>query len=198
MSFIDKTAFEARITNNRNDDLCNVTGRYQESSADADCSAGLLCVRGEQTPCAGFKNVKNENTWYMTAATAAAKLGDVIYACNTYETQMLRGNGNAVYRVGTQTLGLGILAGRDGTFTKIVFDGDHTYRFGEGNATTELGSNKYLTIENGKLKPVAAAPTTAGALYFVLKGTGKFTEGTTESFGYMDLEAHAVYAAAAG
>lgn len=36
MAFIDKTAFEARITNNRRDDLSHVAGLYEESSAAAD------------------------------------------------------------------------------------------------------------------------------------------------------------------
>ena len=113
--FIEKTAFEPRITNNRNDDLCNITGRYQESGADADCSAGILCVRGENLPCAGFPNVKNENAFYMEAAGANANAATGIYACNTYETQMLAGRHGNAYYIGTETLGLGIPAGRDGT-----------------------------------------------------------------------------------
>ena len=72
MAYIEKTAFEPRITNNEYNELCNITGRYQVSDADADCSAGLLVVRGEQLPCAGFKGVKNENAFYMNAAGAAA------------------------------------------------------------------------------------------------------------------------------
>lgn len=197
MGFIEKTAFEARVSNNRKNDLCNITGHYQASGADADCSAGLLCVRKEQLPCAGFTGVLNENAWYMEAATAAANAGDVIYACNTYDTQLLAGRHGNAYYVGTETLGLGIPAGREGTFTKIVFDGDRTYRFGVGNANAELGTNKFLTIENGLLKPVAAAPTANGALYFKVKGTGNFTEGTTASFGYIDVEPHVVVAAIA-
>ena len=197
MGFIEKTAFEARITNDRKDDLCNITGHYQVSGADADCSAGLLCVRKENLPCAGFPNVLNENAYYMEAATDAANAGDVIYACNTYDTQLLAGRHGNAYYVGTETLGLGIPAGREGTFTKIVFDGDHKYRFGVGNANAELGANKFLTIADGLLKPAAAAPTANGALYFKVKGTGNFTEGTTASFGYIDVEAHVVVAAVA-
>ena len=197
--FIEKTAFEPRITNNRNDDLCNITGRYQESGADADCSAGILCVRGENLPCAGFPNVKNENAFYMEAAGANANAATGIYACNTYETQMLAGrHGNADY-IGTETLGLGIPAGRDGTFTEIVFNGKTTYRFGIGNLSAELGSNKFFTIANGMLVPAAAAPTGNGAIYFELKdpGTGNFTEGTTSSFEYIDVFAKTVVSAVA-
>lgn len=48
------------------------------------------------------------------------------------------------------------------TFTKIKFiEGGH-YRFGIGNATTTLGSNKFLTVQDGQLLPAAAKPTTNG------------------------------------
>ena len=83
--FNAKTAFEARVTNNSRNDLINVTGRYQASSADADCDAGRLVVRTTQLPCAGFPNIKNENAWIMVDATSATKAGDVVYAANTSE-----------------------------------------------------------------------------------------------------------------
>nr|DAG69043.1 MAG TPA: hypothetical protein [Caudoviricetes sp.] len=189
MAYIAKTAFEARITNNEFNELCNITGRYQASSADADCSAGLLCVQGDQLPCAGFTNVKNENAWYMTAAAASATVDTPIFAANTYEVQYLSGKNGQSYAVGTETLGLGIPAGRDGTFTQIVFDGMHVYRFGEGNLSAAISTNTYFTIANGLLVPAAAAPTTTGAVYFKLRGSGNFTEGTTQSFGYYDVVA---------
>lgn len=198
MSYIAKTAFEARITNNEFNELCNITGRYQVSSADADCSAGLLCVRGEQLPCAGFTGIKNENAWYMSAAGAAANVDTPVYAANTYEVQRLAGKNGQLYAIGTETLGLGIPAGRDGTFTKIVFDDEHVYRFGEGNLSTAIGENTFFTIANGLLVPAAAAPTKAGSIYFKLRGSGKFTEGTTASFGYYDLAACKVSVAAGG
>ena len=122
MAYIEKTAFEPRITNNEYNELCNITGRYQVSDADADCSAGLLVVRGEQLPCAGFKGVKNENAFYMTAAGAAANADTGVYACNTYEWPTLGGRNGNNYAVGTATLGLGVPAGRDGTFTEIVLN----------------------------------------------------------------------------
>lgn len=198
MSYIAKTAFEARITNNEFNELCNITGRYQASSADADCSAGLLCVRGEQLPCAGFTGIKNENAWYMNAAGAAANVDTPVYAANTYEVQHLSGKNGQLYAIGTETLGLGIPAGRDGTFTKIVFDDEHVYRFGEGNLSTAIGENTFFTIANGLLVPAASAPTNAGSIYFKLRGSGKFTEGTTASFGYYDLAACKVSVAAGG
>ena len=187
MAYIEKTAFEPRITNNEFNELCNITGRYQVSDADADCSAGLLVVRGEQLPCAGFKGVKNENAFYMNAAGAAANADTGVYACNTYEWPMLGGRNGNNYAVGTATLGLGIPAGRDGTFTEIVFDGKHAYRFGEGNLSAAIGENTIFTIANGLLVPAAAAPTATGAIYFKLKGTGNFTEGAGQSFVYYDV-----------
>ena len=187
MAYIEKTAFEPRITNNEFNELCNITGRYQASEADADCSAGLLVVRGEQLPCAGFKGIKNENAFYMNAAGAAANADTGVYACNTYEWPMLGGRNGNNYAVGTATLGLGIPAGRDGTFTEIVFDGKHAYRFGEGNLSAAIGANTIFTIANGLLVPAAAAPTATGAIYFKLKGTGNFTEGAGQSFVYYDV-----------
>ena len=187
MAYIEKTAFEPRITNNEYNELCNITGRYQVSEADADCSAGLLVVRGEQLPCAGFKGVKNENAFYMNAAGAAANADTGVYACNTYEWPMLGGRNGNNYAVGTATLGLGVPAGRDGTFTEIVFDGKHAYRFGEGNVNGAIGENTIFTIANGLLVPAAAAPTATGAIYFKLKGTGNFTEGAGQSFVYYDV-----------
>lgn len=192
--FTEKTAFEARVTNNFRDDLINVTGRYQASSADADCDAGRLVIRNGQLPCEGFTGVKNENAWYMNDATSTTNAGEVVYAANTYEVQMLQGKHGNMYAVGTETLGLGIPAGRDGTFTKIVFDGDHAYRFGIGNVNAEISTNTFFTIDAGKLKPAEAAPIANGALYFKLLGTGKFTEGTTASFEYVDVQACKVYA----
>ena len=187
MAYIEKTAFEPRITNNEFNELCNITGRYQASAADADCSAGLLVVRGEQLPCAGFKGVKNENAFYMTAAGADANADTGVYACNTYEWPMLGGRNGNNYAVGTATLGLGVPAGRDGTFTEIVFDGKHAYRFGEGNVNGTIGEKTIFTIANGLLVPAAAAPTDTGSIYFKLKGTGNFTEGAGQSFVYYDV-----------
>lgn len=197
MAYIEKTAFEPRITNNEFNELCNITGRYQASDADADCSAGLLVVRGEQLPCAGFKGIKNENAFYMNAAGAAANADTGVYACNTYEWPMLGGRNGNNYAVGTATLGLGVPAGRDGTFTEIVFDGKHAYRFGEGNLSTAIGANTIFTIANGLLVPATAAPTTTGAIYFKLKGTGNFTEGAGQSFVYYDVWACKVSTATA-
>ena len=191
MAYIEKTAFEARITNNEFEALCNITGKYQVSSADTDCSAGLLCVRGDLLPCEGFgSTVFNENAFYMASAAASAKATEPIYACNMYEAQLI-GHEDKQYFIGTETLGLGVPAGRYGTFTRIYFDGASKYRFGIGNFTGAVDSEKYAVLAaGGMLSAAASAPSVAGTPYFKIMGTGTFTEGTTNSFGYVDLEAH--------
>lgn len=186
MAFLANTAFEARVTNNEFDALCNITGKYQASSADADCSAGLLCVRGDNLPCEGFTGINNENAYYMTAAASTVTANDAIYACNTYEAKMLDN-----YFIGSETLGLGIPAGRYGTFTRVYFDNVSKYRFGIGNVSGTISDGDiYFTIANGLLVPDDEAPSTAGTPYFLLKNTGNFVEGTTDSFGFIDVEAH--------
>lgn len=204
MAFIEKTAFEARITNNDRENLSHIAGLYQASAsaAAADCSAGLLCVKIVQTPCEGFSGVNNENTWIMEAAADADNAESVIYACDPYDVQLLPGKGGNLYAIGTETLGLGVPAGRYGNFTRIDFDGESVYRFGEGNVTVNTEGDTYFTIYDGLLTSVAEQPTDAGAIYFMVVGKGNFTEGAGQSFGYYDLLACkpviAAAAAAAG
>lgn len=197
MAYIADTAFEARITNNSRDNLSHVAGLYQAGSpaANADCSAGLLCVRNGQVPNEGFDDpngtrVYNENTWYFNAAASTATADDVIYACDTYDVQLLTGKQAGLnYFIGTETLGLGVPAGRYGNFTRINFDGQSVYRFGVGNLNAALSTNTYFTIDDGLLAPTSSAPSTAGSIYFELRGTGYFVEGTQQSFGYVDVVA---------
>ena len=181
-----KTAFEARITNNEWDNLCNVTGKYQVSATDTACPAGTLVVRGSKLPCEGFSGVYNENAFIMTPATDADNIDSVVYASNTYDSQLISDGVNN-WHVGHKTLGLGIPAGRRGTFTKINFDNESVYRFGVGNADDATGT--YFSIDDGYLKKEASALATAGAIYFEKVGSGTFTEGTSASFGYVDLRA---------
>lgn len=195
MAYIANTAFEARITNNRFEDLCNITGKYYVSTTATDCSAGFLCVRDEQLDCEGFAGVKNENAWKMVDATDAATANDVIYACNTYDSKLINDGDNHNYFIGSETLGLGVPAGRYGTFTRIDFDGQSVYRFGIGNLNAALGNNTYFTIDDGLLAPTSTKPSTAGAVYFELRGTGNFIEGTSNSFEYVDAVACKVTAA---
>lgn len=198
MAYIENTAFEARITNNSRDNLSHIAGLYQADSANADCSAGLLCVRNGLVPNEGYgDSVYNENTWYMNAAGATATVDDVIFACDTYDTQLLSGKREGLnYFIGTETLGLGVPAGRYGNFTRINFDNESVYRFGIGNMSGAVGENTYFTIAGGLLVPAASAPTDTGSVYFALRGTGNFVEGTQQSFTYYDVVACKVSTAA--
>lgn len=192
MAFIAKTAFEARLTNNMYDQLANVAGLYEASSDPADCSAGLLCVRASLAPNEAFDNpsgtrVYNENTWIFNAAADSATADDVIYACDPHDWPLIASPNGNQYAVGTETLGLGIPAGRYGNFCRIDFDGQHIYRFGVGNLSASLSTNTYFTIDDGLLVPAASAPATAGAIYFELHGTGSFVYGNSAAFAYVDV-----------
>lgn len=185
MAYIAKTAFEARITNGRFEDLANIAGRYQEDSADAICSAGMLCVRNGQTDCEGFSGVKNENTWFMNPAEEVTS-ATVIYACNTHDVNLITDPiFGGQYAVGTNTLGLPAPAGRECTFTRIDFDGQSVYRFGEGNISGTYDNEEYFIVQDGLLVP--SSEQVESGFYFSLRGTGKFVEGTTDSFGYIDV-----------
>lgn len=188
MSFTAQTAFEARITNNSRDNLSHIAGKYYVSTTATDCDAGQLCTRDSLLDCEGFSGVKNENTWKMVAATSSADANDVIFACDTYDNQLLTAPDKNNYFIGQQTLGLGVPAGRYGNFTRINFDGESVYRFGAGNVTY-TATHQYFTIDAGKLVSAATAPTTAGDIYFTLRGTGTFVEGNSASFAYYDLVA---------
>ena len=200
MAYIANTAFEPRITNGRFDDEINIAGVYQYSSANAVCSAGFLCKRDGRLGNEGYDNpagtrVYNENAWIMVDATSSEDADSVIYACNTYDVQYVEANGN-IYAVGGRTLGLPSISGRPCTFTRIDFDGQSVYRFGVGNLASALSTNTYFTIANGLLSPTASAPTTQGAIYFELRGTGNFVEGNSASFGYVDVVAKKVLVSA--
>ena len=189
MAFIANTAFEARIVNDRFDDLANIAGKYEDSEGNAaDCSAGLLCFTDEQTDCEGFPGIKNENAWVMVNADDSANIDTPIYACDPHDWPLI-GNGRNLWAVGTETLGLGVPAGRYGSFRRIHFDNVSVYRFGIGNLSATYNNEAFFTIANGLLVPTAATPTDAGSVFFQLRGTGNFTEGTTASFQYVDVVA---------
>lgn len=190
MSYIANTAFEARIVNDRFDDLANVAGKYYASDAPADCSAGLLVTRDSLLDCEGMPSgTKNENTWKMVAATSAATVDTPVYACDPFDWPLLSSQSGNLYAVGTETLGLGIPAGRFGNFRRVHFDNESVYRIGTGNTSGTQSTNQYLTIDNGTYKWAASAPTTTGAIYFKLMGTGTFTAGTSAAFTYFDVMA---------
>lgn len=191
MAAIDKAAFELRVSNHMYDTTKNITGKYQESATDAVCSAGVICVPGTRLPLDGYTGLYNENAWIMGVSSAGAE--DAIYACNPHDVQQLTdplGNG---YRVGVNTLGLAVPAGKRETFTRLD-EGDHI-RVGIGLFTTTIGDSDIVAIvANGKLTPDDDVPTTAG-WYFEILGQGTFTVGTFAGMKYADLIVRRKYVA---
>lgn len=200
MAYIANTAFEVKVSNHEFDSTANITGIFLNSdSAKEICSAGFLCTRSALTVNEGYNavgpesapvTIKNTNTWNMIAATASALAQAGIYACNPFDVNMVTDPvTGAVYKVGSNTLGLPAPAGYPTTYTRIRFDNDHVYRFGAGNVNGSVGSNTIFTIAAGLLVPASAAPAGNGAPYFELVGTGKFTQGAYQGFDYYDLRA---------
>lgn len=209
MAYIQNTAFEVKISNHEFDSIANITGVFNNSSGDGEiCSAGFLCTRDDLTVNEGYKNVgpsgsavtlNNSNTWNMIAATATTNAQDGIYACNPFDVNMLTDPvTGAIYKVGTNTLGLPAPADYPVTFTQIIFNNVNVYRFGIGNMSTTVGENTFFTIADGLLVPASAAPATNGLPYFTLVKTGTFTQGAYNGFTYYDLQACTVVAAGAG
>lgn len=186
MAYIANTMFETKVTNAVFDETLNVAGKYQASSADADCSAGLLCVRASLLPNEGYSGIYNTNAYIFNAAAATDITG--IYACNPFQVQEGSSQRGNVYKIGAETLGLGIPAGEVDTFTEIEFDNKSIYRFGIGNLSAAISTNTFFTIANGLLVPAAAAPK-AGKPYFKLVGSGVATEGAYASMTYYDVMA---------
>lgn len=187
MAYISNTAFEARVTNHEFDSTANITGVFDNSGAEI-CSAGFLCKQDELLPNEGYTGINNSNSWKMIAATATDLIGTPIYACNPFDVNQITDNATgAIYKVGSNTLGLAAPAGMPVTFTRINFDGASIYRFGVGNLSTTLSTNTFATIANGLLSPTASAPTAAFTPYFKVVGTGTFTQGAYPGFGYVDV-----------
>ena len=107
MAFTANTAFEARIVNDRFDDLANIAGKFYVSTTATDCDAGQLCIRDSLLNCEGFANVKNENAWKMVTAEDDTPATTPIYACDPHDWPLI-GNSRNLWAVGTETLGLGI------------------------------------------------------------------------------------------
>ncbi len=197
MAYIANTAFEVKVSNHEFDSVANITGVFQNGSdTDEICSAGFLCVKDVLTANEGYEKVgpeedvtiNNGNTWTMKAAASSTTVQTPIYACNTFNVNQITDSATgAVYKVGGNTLGLAVPAGERSTFTKIEFDGNHIYRFGAGNVSGEVSTNKFFTIDNGLLKPAAAAPATGNTPYFQLVGSGNFTQGAYNGFAYYDV-----------
>ena len=180
MAYIANTAFEVLVSNHEFDSAANITGKYK--TADTVLSAGILCKRVALVDNEGYTGLKNHNTWTMEEGAAT----DILFACNPHNVNEITDprTGNT-YKIGRETLGLPLPANKEDTFTLIRADGVHQYRFGIGNLTAELGDNGFLTVAAGRLTPAAAAP--AEGIYFQVVGTGNFTEGAYNAFGYVDV-----------
>lgn len=193
MSFVAYTAFEQKVTNNEFDGLANITGVFRNSTPATEiCSAGFLCVKDALLPNEGYSGVNNNNSWYMKAAANTDLNGTPIFACDTHDVNELTDPvTGAIYKIGTNTLGLAAPAGVRVTYRQIVFDGMHHYRLGFGNVNGAIGTKTFFTIAAGLLVPAAAAPTANGTPYFKLLGTGTFTQGaySDSNFTYVDVEA---------
>lgn len=202
MAFIENTAFEVKVSNHEFDSIANVTGIFQNGDGDAEvCAAGFLCKRSALTPNEGYESydIDNTNTWYMVAAEDSDDLLTPIYACNTFDVNMLSdGITGADYRIGTNTLGLAVPAGRRATYTQISFNNVNVYRFGVGNINGTLADETFFTIADGLLVPASAAPTTAGLPFFELVRTGPFTQGAYAGYGFVDVRARAFAIVASG
>lgn len=199
MAYIQNTAFEIKVSNHEFDSIANITGIYQNSSQNEACSAGFLCVTDELVPNEGYTGINNNNTWYMNAATAAANQMAPIYACNTFNVNQVEDPvTGAVYKVGSNTLGLPIPSGMPGTFTQIKFNNVNIYRFGIGNVNGSISTNKFFTISAGLLVPAASAPATSLTPYFSLLKTGNFTQGAYNGFQYVEVQACMTGVAAGG
>ena len=186
MAFIANTMFETKLTNAVFDETLNVAGKYQYSAADADCSAGLLCVRASALPNEGYSGLYNTNAYIFNAAADTDITG--IYACNPFQVQEAASQRGNVYKIGAETLGLGIPAGEVDNFTEIQFDNKSIYRFGAGNLSAAISTNTFFTVDDGLLVPGASAPK-AGTPYFKLVGSGVATEGAYASMTYYDVMA---------
>lgn len=200
MAEIANSAFELRVSNHMFDTTKNITGKYQNATpADELCAAGFLVVPGNKLTNEGYgSSIYNENAYLMSAAGDAT--AEFLYACNTFNVQELTDAFGNAYKVGTNTLGLPIPAGQRGTYTRI--DEGDICRFGIGNFTTAISTNRYATIGTstnaGKLAPSASAPTATGTWYFTIEGSGTFTQGAYAGFGYVDVKAHRVHTVPAG
>ena len=198
MAAITNSAFELRVSNHMFDTTKNITGKFQNSTpADELCAAGFLVVPGDKLANEGYSGVYNENAYIMGAAGTAT--ADALYACNTFNVQELTDAFGNAYKVGSNILGLAIPAGQRGTYTRL--DEGDICRFGIGNFTTAISTNGYGTLGTstnaGKIVPAASAPTTTGAWYFTIEGSGKFTQGVYAGFDYVDVKVHRVHTVSA-
>ena len=169
-------AFQIRTSNDRNEDLQNITGEYFVSTTPTACNAGFLCNKGAHMPEGG----------YEMAMAADGSLP--LYACNPSNVRRVP-VGDNTYAVGVETLGLGIPAGEKDTFTKLIVD--EVYAFGPSNFSTLVTTtNKYATVNGGLLEGTSSQPTSGDGFYFELDaglGIDTFVAGNFNEFARYNL-----------
>ena len=179
--------FEVYVSNSIRNGLQNITGKYGSFSGETftseDCQAGFLCVATKRLPLEGYEEyLKNGNSWYMEKATAGLVDGlkgdhTGIYACNNYDVAKASVGGSVV-NFGGATLGLPLLADERGDFTELMVG--EQYHFGKDNFSTlptDLSATKFATIDNGKWKAAASAPSDGSIYAEVLDINKRFIEG---------------------
>ena len=189
MAFTANCAFELKVSNSVNNQLQNVPGYYGANTGasfvGADCDAGLVVVQNGLTPSEGYEsfNKLNGNTWYMNvAATGAADgfLGDHtgLYAFNNYEGNSVTDASGEEWHLGMDTLGVGLPAGKRGTFAELIVG--EQIKIGLGNftsSTAPTAGQDYAKIVNGKWTPIASNAIPAGEVYAKILRTEPFTAG---------------------
>ena len=189
MAYIAKTAFQPKVSNGAYNGLQNVAGKFiNGSNAPEICSAGFIVEQDALLDNEGYASyyIKNGNTWKMKMAAdgiVAGFNGDHtgLYACNTYNVhRVVSANGEMIYNLGANTLGLAAAADEIADFTELVVG--HQYKFGEGNFASEPEVGEYCEIVNGLFAASSAtAPTDNGVVYGEVLREEPFTEGSTDA-----------------
>ena len=191
MAYINKTAFEIKVSNSIYDGVQNVAGKFgsfSDSTFTPDvCSAGFLVEQNSLIPSEGYEGltpaILNGNTWYFTAAADGIVDGHTadhtgIFAANTYNVhQVVSANGEMKYNLGISTLGLAIPADETGDFTELRVG--EQYKFGLGNFASEPTVGQFVTVSNGLWSASSSAAPTTGAIYGQVLRAEPFNEGAS-------------------
>ena len=194
MEFIKNTMFEVKVSNSVRNQTQHVPGKFGEGTGSGftpdNCSAGMLCVQNGLIPSEGYESVVdaagnarilNGNTWYFNAAAdgkAGGAVGDHtgIFAFDNYDVNRAVSGDNR-WNVGINTLGIGLPEGERGDFCEILVG--EQYAFGIGNFTADPADNKYATVANGLLTPVADKPASGSGVYFEILRSVPVNEGAS-------------------
>lgn len=187
MAYIANTAIQPKVNNGAYNGLQNVTGKFGSFSGETFtpdvCPAGFMCVPHSLLPLEGYTGRVNGNSWYMVKATdgssATGKTGDHtgIYVANTYDVQrIVSANGEAIYNLGLNTLGLPIPADERGDFSELIVG--EQWKFGVGNFASAPTVGQYVEIANGLFGASSATAPQSGVYGKVLRAEA-FNEGAS-------------------